>query len=401
MNKLEDTILRLKQENEQPLCAYIYDLDHLKEHVSQIVSELPARTEMYYAMKANSERPILEEMAPLVHGFEVASIGEVKKAREVDAQIPVIFGGPGKTDEEILEAIHSQVSLIHVESIHELQRIEYLAGQLSVTVPILLRINLSGPFPDAATLHMAGRPTQFGINEKEIPTVMGQLEKCEHVKLEGFHFHSISNHLNEFNHIRLLKTYIEKAKQWVNQYDLTISRINAGGGIGVNYQDLNSQFHWPTFVSHLRDLVQKELPENWTLMFECGRYLTASCGFYVTEVLDLKENHGEKYAVVRGGTHHFRLPVSWNHSHPFRILPVEKWKYPFKRKMWEDCEVTVVGQLCTPKDVMARKVPVSRLRIGDLIIFQYTGAYSWSISHHDFLSHPHPAHIYLRQMKNE
>lgn len=395
MNNIAETILSLKQKSDHPLCAYIYDLNHLQEHVRQVVADLPNQCEMYYAMKANSERPILEQLASLVHGFEVASIGEVKKAREVDSKIHVIFGGPGKTDEEIEEAIRSQVTLIHVESMHELQRIEYLASKLKVNVPILLRINLSGPFPDVATLHMAGRPTQFGINENEVPTVLDELKRCKHVSLEGFHFHSISNHLSESNHIQLLQTYILKAKQWVQQYGLTISRLNVGGGIGVNYQDLNSQFNWTTFVTHLRKLINKELPEDWTMMFECGRFLTASCGVYVTEVIDLKENHGEKYAVVRGGTHHFRLPSSWQHSHPFEIVHIEDWKYPFQRKEWSNCEITVVGQLCTPKDVMAKSVTVDRLRIGDLIVFQYTGAYSWSISHHDFLSHPHPVQLYL------
>jgi 2-[(L-alanin-3-ylcarbamoyl)methyl]-2-hydroxybutanedioate decarboxylase len=402
MNKQMEAILtQLKETSGQPVCAYLYDLDRLRAHVSGVVSQLPERCEMYYAMKANSERPILEELAPLVRGFEVASAGEVKKARQVDGQIPIIFGGPGKTDAELVEAIQAGVKLVHVESMHELMRLEHLAGQMNATVSILLRINLAGPFPDAATLHMAGRPTQFGINEREVPEVMKLLARCEHVRLEGFHFHSISNHLHESNHISLLRIYVQKAKQWAEDYGLEITRLNVGGGIGVNYQALEEQFDWSLFVSLLAEFVEREVPENWKLMFECGRFLTASCGYYVTEVLDLKENHGERYAVVRGGTHHFRLPSSWQHNHPFEIVPVEQWVYPFARKEWEAVDVTVVGQLCTPKDVMARKVPVSRIRIGDWIAFQYTGAYSWSISHHDFLSHPHPAHVWVRPSENE
>ncbi|WP_245202515.1 hypothetical protein, partial [Staphylococcus agnetis] len=29
------------------------------------------------------------------------------------------------------------------------------------------------------------------------------------------------------------------------------------------------------------------------------------------------------------------------------------------------------------------------------------GAYGWSISHHDFLSHPHPEFVYLQDTKEE
>ena len=57
----------------------------------------------------------------------------------------------------------------------------------------------------------------------------------------------------------------------------------------------------------------------------------AAWGAYVAEVLDVKENHGACFAVVRGGTHHFRLPASWGHSHPFTVIPVEEWRYPFAR----------------------------------------------------------------------
>jgi 2-[(L-alanin-3-ylcarbamoyl)methyl]-2-hydroxybutanedioate decarboxylase len=34
-------------------------------------------------------------------------------------------------------------------------------------------------------------------------------------------------------------------------------------------------------------------------------------------------------------------------------------------------------------------------RVGDILLFSYAGAYGWAISHHDFLSHPHPEHLYI------
>lgn len=132
-----------------------------------------------------------------------------------------------------------------------------------------------------------------------------------------------------------------------------------------------------------------------TVLFECGRYLTASCGYYGGEVLDIKKNHGKNYIIIRGGIHHFRLPDAWQHSHPFQVIPVNQWEYPFPRKELYDSEITVAGQLCTPKDVIAKDAFVSRVRIGDVILFPYAGAYGWEISQHDFLSHPHPEHIYL------
>ena len=41
--------------------------------------------------------------------------------------------------------------------------------------------------------------------------------------------------------------------------------------------------------------------------------------------------------------------------------------------------MTIAGQLCTPEDVLARRVLVSRrraLRVGDLVAFGLAGAYA-------------------------
>jgi diaminopimelate decarboxylase len=57
--------------------------------------------------------------------------------------------------------------------------------------------------------------------------------------------------------------------------------------------------------------------------------------------------------------------------------------------------VTVVGQPCTPKDVLARDVPVPGLHAGDLVAFGLAGAYAWNISHHGFLMHPAPSFHYV------
>jgi 2-[(L-alanin-3-ylcarbamoyl)methyl]-2-hydroxybutanedioate decarboxylase len=60
-----------------------------------------------------------------------------------------------------------------------------------------------------------------------------------------------------------------------------------------------------------------------------------------------------------------------------------------------DAPVTLCGELCTPKDTLTRDVHVERVRAGDCVAFLLAGAYGWHISHHDFLSHPHPERVYL------
>ena len=136
-------------------------------------------------------------------------------------------------------------------------------------------------------------------------------------------------------------------------------------------------------------------PPGVELIVEPGRILAADAGWYAAEVLDLKSTHGRTFAVLRGGTHHFRLPAAWGYSHPFTVLPVDDWPYDWPRPAVEDTEVDAVGELCTPRDVLARDRRVDRLRIGDVLVFGRAGAYGWDISHHDFLRHPPPAFVTL------
>ena len=394
---MNDALMRLildRAHGSRPVCLYGYDLDALAEHVGRVVTALPDRCRMFYAMKANSAEPLLRVLAPLVAGFEVASGGELAKARAVDEHVPVILGGPAKTQEQIAQALAHRVTRFHAESVLELHRISVVARRAGRVADVLLRVNLAGPFP-AATLSMAGRPTQFGIDEDILPEAVETARRLPHLRLVGFHLHSLSNNLSARTHLEMLDLYRRKVTDWERDFALACEVVNVGGGIGVNYADLGEQFDWESFTQGLHQLV-KRFPVHWReIDFECGRFLVAACGYYAVEVLDIRRNHGENYLVLRGGTHHFRLPVSWQHSHPFTVVPIDNWSLPCARPEVRDEAVTVVGELCTPKDVLARGVVVPRVRVGDVLLFGYAGAYGWEISHHDFLSHPHPDHVFL------
>jgi diaminopimelate decarboxylase len=378
----------------QPLCAYLYDLEALSRHSEAVVAALPAGCEMFYAIKANSDLPILRTLAPRVAGFEVSSGGELAWVREHFPGTPVIFSGPGKTDAELQLALDSDVEAIHVESSNELQRLAWLAEAAGKTASVLLRVNLPLPGLAATTLMMGGKPTPFGIAADQLPACLARVREAPGLRLCGFHFHLLSHQLDAVAHVELIAAYLDQVERWCEAYGLDIDHVNVGGGIGVNYRQPQQQFDLAAFDAGLRRLLASR-PGLPRLRFECGRYITAACGYYAIQVLDIKHAFGRDYVVARGGTHHFRTPYAQGHSHPFHVLPVEHWPYPWARPELRDASVHVVGQLCTPKDLLAFDAPVERVRVGDWLVFPYAGAYAWHISHHDFLRHPHPQHCYL------
>ena len=350
-----DALLRDRAARDEPVCLFAYDLDGLRRHVTEVVAALPPRCRMYYAMKANSAAPVLETLAPIVAGFEVASGGEIAKVRAVAPGAPILFGGPAKTPAEIGQALDAAVTRLHVESVLELHRISAAAVARGTTVEVLLRVNLAGPFP-SATLAMAGRPTQFGIDEADLPAATAAATTLPGLRFAGFHLHSLSNNLSAETHLEMLGLYRDTVVGWEKELGVVVEVLDVGGGIGIDYQDPAHRFDWDGFTRGLGDWVDS-VPAHWReIQFECGRYLTAACGSYAVEVLDVKRTHGTAWALVRGGTHHFRLPVSWQHSHPFTVLPVERWDPSVPRPSVTDDRVTVAGELCTPKDVLARDV---------------------------------------------
>ena len=364
------------------LPAFIYDLNALDEHAANIKDALtvPGAPEIFYAAKANPDAPILRTLARHVDGIEIASGGELEHVRDILPDARLAFGGPGKTDDELRQALALDVERIHVESPHELRRLATLAQAHDRQVDIMLRVNLAGDRTGVA-LAMSG---PFGMDPETIEECREILDRSPHLRLRGIHAHLASG-LDADAMIDQSREILDWARPWVAKADVTDPEFNLGGGMAVDYADPTRRFDWHTYARQVASLAQP----GETLRIEPGRAVSVYAGWYVTEVLDVKKAHGQWYAILRGGTMHLRTPVTKQHNQPFTVIP-QNGTGPSVT----DQPVTLVGQLCTPKDVFARQVPTS-LTVGDMVAFAMCGAYAWNISHHDFLMHPKPGHHYL------
>ncbi|MFH8776323.1 type III PLP-dependent enzyme [Streptomyces sp. NPDC017958] len=366
------------------LPAYVYDLPDLRRHVHAIRAALPERVELLYAAKANSDPRILRTLAGCVDGFEVASGGELSHVRRIAPKAPIAFGGPGKTVTELGQALDAGVERLHIESEHELRLVTTLLGER--TVDALLRVNLPVDVGRVA-LAMGGHPSPFGMDPAQLDRCL-EITACDpRVRLRGLHLHLASG-LRAPAQLALVDEILTWAEGWARRRGAGLAEVNVGGGMGVDYDRPSRKFDWPAFGAGLRPLLSRH--PRLTLRIEPGRSVTAYCGWYVTQVLDIKFSRGQAFAVLRGGTHHLRTPAAKQHDQPFEVIPDDAWPRHWERPEARDEPVTLVGQLCTPKDVLARRVMVDRLRVGDRVAFAMAGAYAWNISHHAFLMHPHP-----------
>jgi diaminopimelate decarboxylase len=427
--------------DEAALPAYVYDLDGLAAHVAAIRAALPRPLELCYAVKANPDPEVLRVVARHADSLEVASAGELRHAAATAPGAVLAFGGPGKTPAELAEAVRVGTFRFHVESPHELRLLGAAARAAGRIADVLLRVNLpdhpAGPVPTptrprtetmapttkpAATakdvpavgatpaaqpgppavpsLVMGGQPTPFGMDQAQLGQcaewLAGGGREASAIRLRGIHAHLASG-LEPPELLDSARRVLEFARPWCAAHRVSDPEFNLGGGMAVDYHRPAARFDWAEYGRGLAELARP----GETLRVEPGRAVTAYCGWYVTRVLDVKQSHRKAFAVVAGGTHHLRTPAAKGHSQPFTILPVAAWPHDWARPAARDEPVTIAGQLCTPKDVLAREVAVTVLRAGDLVAFGLAGAYAWNISHLDFLMHPRPGFHYLRETEHE
>jgi diaminopimelate decarboxylase len=73
--------------------------------------------------------------------------------------------------------------------------------------------------------------------------------------------------------------------------------------------------------------------------------------------------------------------------------------FPIKVVNKSDCsekeKVTIVGQLCTPKEILGLDLELPVINVGDVISVLNSGAYGLTSSMCNFLSHPIPMEILL------
>ncbi|MFC6063220.1 type III PLP-dependent enzyme [Streptomyces ochraceiscleroticus] len=390
---------RIHSLSPEELPAYVYDLTALQEHVAGVRAALPDRVELYYAAKANPEPEILAALLPYVDGYEVSSGGELAHVGKAVPGRPLAFGGPGKTPAEVIRALELGVERFHVESVYELHMLADLAARHADDrrIAVLPRFNLpvgDGSL-DSVSLAMGGRPTPFGLDPDQADEVVRLLTDGTYPQLElrGVHAHLASG-LEAAEQLAVATSIVTWSVELAARHGVTLHEIVVGGGMAVDYAEPERRFDWAAYGAGLGRLADAH--PGLTLRIEPGRALTAYCGWYATEVLDVKHSHGEEFAVVRGGTHHLRTPATKGHDQPCTVLPTDApWPHPWPRSAAQGDKATLTGQLCTPKDLLARDVPAPGLRAGDRVAFSLCGAYAWNISHHDFLMHPRPGFHFL------
>ncbi len=346
---------------------------------------MPENLKIHYALKANPMPAVVQHLAGLVDGFDLASAGEMKVALDTAMQPEHIsLAGPGKRPAELSQAIAAGIT-INVESPNEMETIAQLSGQSGIQARIALRINPAFELK-ASGMKMGGGAKQFGIDEEIVPDVLKRT-KALALDFQGFHIYSGSQNLKAEAIIDAQQKSLALAARLSEDCPSPIKKLNIGGGYGIPYFPGDTALDTQAVGDALAESMghfHKTNPQAQVII-ELGRYLVGEAGLYVCQVIDKKISRGQIYLVVNGGLHH-HLAASGNFGQVIR----KNYPAAIGNKMNGDTleTVTIVGPLCTPLDMLADKVLLPVAEIGDFVVLYQSGAYGYTASPTKFLSQP-------------
>lgn len=364
---------------------YAYDRQALTQRMQQLRLAMPPELKIHYAMKANPMPAVVQHMATMADGFDLASADEMKVA--LDTPMPaehISFAGPGKRPQELSQAIAAGVT-INVESAHELECIGKQCENLGLNAKVAVRINPAFELK-ASGMKMGGGAKQFGIDEEQVPVTLQRI-KTLGLQFQGFHIYSGSQNLKADSIIEAQQKSLQLAANLSSVCPSPIRKLNIGGGFGIPYFPGDAPLAIEQVGNALASalaLTRQSLAEA-EIIIELGRYLVGEAGIYVTRILDKKISRGQTFLVVDGGLHH-HLAASGNFGQVIR----KNYPVAIGNKMAvEELEtVNIVGPLCTPLDILADKMTLPKAEIGDLVVIFQSGAYGYTASPSKFLSQP-------------
>lgn len=348
---------------------YLFDVDRLREQMAK-VRQCFGGYHLCYCIKANPF--VIPFIIPYVSLLEVCSPGEFALCRHYSVNPEKIFyTGVYKNQDDVKVALRYGVRLFSCESIGQLEMIEKESRYIKERVNVYLRY---------------GKYSQFGLAEKELLFIIKNHSKYR-VCIKGIHYfeksqkrdvHKVKEELSEIE--RLCSVIREK-------YSFEVQNIEYGLGLDVDYFSVSPEEEMDKLLLETSGVFEKQNLMS-SITIEMGRFFVASCGYYFTKVVDIKQKGTIKYAILDGGSHqmHYDGQMLGMKIPTVRNLGwVEE-----KNDVW-----TLCGCLCTHNDIMVRNIIIKDLKINDILLFEYIGAYSITEGMTSFLTRDIPPVIMI------
>lgn len=320
-----------------------------------------------FAVKSNPNLAILNLFAKLGAGFDIVSGGELARVLAAGGDPKkIVFSGVGKTEIEMQAALNAGIFCFNVESASELTRLNKVASAMGEIAPVSLRVN---PNVDAKThpyISTGLKNNKFGVAYEDALNIYLKAAAMTNIAIHGVDCHigsqitELSPFLDAFDRVLALVDALEAQ-------GIAIQHIDAGGGIGICYNDETP----PEFTAYATAMLAKLGKRNIKLVFEPGRALVGNAGVLLTKVEYLKHTESKSFAIVDAAMNDLMRPALYDAYHDIKaVMP---------RDDRNASTYEIVGPVCESGDFLGHDRTLA-LEEGDLLAIMSAGAYGMSMA---------------------
>lgn len=347
--------------------TYVYSKEALTSAFSRFSAGFEGTDHLVcFAVKSNPSLAILSLFAKLGAGFDIVSGGELARVIAAGGDpAKVVFSGVGKTESEMRSALEVGIFCFNVESASELDRLNRVAGNMKKIAPVSLRVN---PNVDAKThpyISTGLKNNKFGVAYEEALSLYQAAAKMPNIVIHGVDCH-IGSQLTELSPFLDALDRVLALVDQIEAVGIPIHHIDAGGGIGICYQDETP----PEFSEYAQAMRLKMASRKVKLVFEPGRALVGNAGALLTKVEYLKHTESKNFAIVDAAMNDLMRPALYDAYHDIvSVKPSE-----VESQVYE-----IVGPVCESGDFLGHDRQLA-LRQDDLLAILSVGAYGMSMS---------------------
>jgi diaminopimelate decarboxylase len=348
--------------------CYIYSRATLERHWKAFDQAFGDRAHLIcYAVKANSNIAILNLLARSGSGFDIVSLGELRRVIQAGGDPEkIVFSGVGKREDEILAALKIGIRCFNIEVSGELDRINLLAGHMGVIAPVSFRVN---PDVDAKThpyISTGLKENKFGIDIEQALAEYHRAAAMPHINVIGIDCH-IGSQLTETQPFLDALDKILDLVSILKADGIHLHHLDLGGGLGIRYIDEQP----PEPADYIKAVLERLGDADFEILLEPGRAIVGNAGILVTQVEYLKPTAHKNFAIVDAAMNDLVRPSLYNAWQ--EIIPVNKQSNAALQH-WD-----IVGPVCETGDFLGKDRALT-LSQGDLLAIRSSGAYGFSMS---------------------
>ncbi|MHC5063565.1 MAG: diaminopimelate decarboxylase [Planctomycetota bacterium] len=373
------SLAQLAEEYGTPL--YVYSKAAMVERYRMLRQAFGPRAGIAYAIKSNSNLSLLRLFADLGAGFDLVSLGELRRIQAAGIRdADMVFAGVAKQEQELEAALEAGITFFNLESRRELELLEAAGVRSGRAVPIALRLNVDVDAETHEYISTGRRQDKFGLDLESASEALREIQAAEHLQLVGYHIHlgsqirSARPFLEAFAKVEEFMAAAPEHREGLRYYDL-------GGGFGISYGDGGGHLDVQALADELLPRLEAH---NLTPVLEPGRFLVGDAGVLLCRVLGRKPGGDRDFLLVDGAMNDLLRPSHYGAEHP--VAAVSRPDRPTRGK------VDVVGPICESGDFLALGRSLPDMQEGELLSVFSAGAYGAAMTL-TYNSRPRPAEV--------